>query len=479
MLTLAVLLVCAAFVASLPYWLPRAVVALRMRIFTWVNGEEGLAIPGKMVDVSHFKEVYANPAANGRSRGAALSDLFWYWLSPGPEMHQEHLEPSDRYEEVAQTTRRILTIPKEDAGEAITRSIARILDEKRVNEVKLVRLRDLMMPIWADFYYQLVFGEDCPPKARALIVGNANDVVSALKMTRLRHMERRHRLTRFLINKLEAGKVPHALPAELTIQERAFYLQGVFFNTAIVQMSEAMTHLILFIAQHQDVQAKLVADLDDARYLEHVINESLRVCPLFGIAHRITSADITVDEQSTIPQGSVLCFNYPEFHHAGYSDPEKFDPDRWEALSPREVNYVPFGILANRPCPAQAIALVTMRAAAREMLRRFAVYSSVDHTRSIPNRGPCLLVAREGGCGELRRKAILLFMRARELWENVGRSLAQLVLGTYMVWEARRLRLCQSYFEAEDRQQADVKARGRCPFHWHARPPSRDALRHP
>ncbi|MBO0801187.1 MAG: cytochrome P450, partial [Blastocatellia bacterium] len=70
------LLLCAALVASLPFWLPPAVVRLRMRVFTWINGEEGLPIPGEVADVSHFKEIYASPAANGRSRGAGLSDLF-------------------------------------------------------------------------------------------------------------------------------------------------------------------------------------------------------------------------------------------------------------------------------------------------------------------------------------------------------------------------------------------------------------------
>ena len=61
-------------VASLPYWLPTTILALRARIFTRINGEEGIAIPGKLVDAAHFKQVYSHPAANGRSRGAALSD---------------------------------------------------------------------------------------------------------------------------------------------------------------------------------------------------------------------------------------------------------------------------------------------------------------------------------------------------------------------------------------------------------------------
>src|SRR5262252_621618 len=132
------------FVASLPYWVPAAVIALRMRIFTRVNGEEGLAIPGPVVDASLFKQVYSHPAADGRSRGAALSDLFWYWLSPGPEMHQEHLEPGEKYEEIARTTRRILALSKREAEELTARCTARTIETLEFRSVHMVRLRDLM-----------------------------------------------------------------------------------------------------------------------------------------------------------------------------------------------------------------------------------------------------------------------------------------------------------------------------------------------
>ena len=55
---------------SLPFWLPRAVVSLRVRIFALVNGPEGMPVPGQSVDITRFKETYAHPAASGRSRGA-------------------------------------------------------------------------------------------------------------------------------------------------------------------------------------------------------------------------------------------------------------------------------------------------------------------------------------------------------------------------------------------------------------------------
>lgn len=444
MLRMLVLITCTLVVASLPFWLPKGIVALRMRVFAHINGDEGIPIPGDLVDAAHFNEVYSHPAANGRSQGAGLSDLFWYWLSPGAEIHQEHLEPGDRYEEIARTTRRILAMPREEAEGLAARCSALALS--RIRGAQLVRLRDLMMPVWAEFYYEVVFGERCPASARALIVGNADDVVTALKCCGLRHMDRRDRLTRFLIDRLETGGLPHELPSGLSTRERALYLQGTFFNTAIVQTSEAMAHLLMVLARHPGTQARA---LRDDRYLDRVIEEAFRLYPLFGVAHRIASREITVSDGVTLPAGSVLCFNYPAFHRVGFDDADRFDPSRWETLSIRQANHIPFGVASNRPCPAWRLAPITMRIAVRETLRRFALYTSASHTRSLPNRGPCLLVPRDGRRGP--RLTPLAYVWLRDRWEDLARSVVQLVLGTYMVWDARRQRLCERYFEAQER----------------------------
>ncbi len=435
---------------SLPYWLPAAIVRLRMQLLTRINGCEGIVIPGEQVSTEDFKRVYAHPAANGRSRGAALSDLFWYWLSPGPEFHQEHVEPGPRYDAIAQTTRHILALPKRAAEELTLRCIAEILDEVQARDLKVVRLRDWVMPMWAEFYYRLVFGTPPSAAARRLVVENANDVVTALKGCGLRHMDKRRRLTRFLVAQIASGALPHALPEFLSVEEQALYLQGVFFNTAVVQMSEATAHLLMVLAQKGQIQDAVVCRREDDHYLDRVISETLRVYPLFGIAHRITADNIVVDAHTTLPAGSVLCFNYADYHRSGYAHAERFDPQRWQQLAAREANYIPFGVTANRPCPAQGLALVTLRTAAADIVRRYALYSSAAHTRSLPNRGPCLLVPRARGCPAWRRGLELLRMRFHDRWEDVVRSLVQLVLGTYMVWDARRQRLCQRYFEAQD-----------------------------
>ncbi|MEU3166620.1 cytochrome P450 [Streptosporangium sp. NPDC006930] len=500
----------AVAVLSLPRWLPAKVVALRTRVFARINGEEGITVPGDLIGVERFREIYSHPAVNGRSRGAALSDLFWYWLSPGAELHQEHLEVGERYDAVARATRGFLSVPRVEAEELTRRCVARTLRDAG----GLVRLRDLMMPVWAEFYYELVFGEPCPPTARDLIVANADDVVTALKCCGLRHMDRRDRLTRYLAGLLP--RVRDRLPAGLSAREQALYLQGTFFNTAVVQMSEATAHLLMVLAQHPETQAEVLAG--DDRHLDRVISETLRLYPLFGIAHRVTTGDISLDEHTTIPAGSVLCFDYPAFHREGFSDPGRFDPGRFatdrshanyshldrssqappepdrsgrggrtgrsgrgdrpdhsgqsgpapdrpapgcpvsgrprpDRPAVRELNHIPFGIAANRPCPAWRLAPITMRVAVREVLRAYALDTSASHTRSMPNRGPCLLVPRGARRGAAHR-ATLVFVRFRDRWEDVWRSLVQLVLGTYMVWDAREQRLCERHFAEADRLAA-------------------------
>ncbi|WP_309111433.1 cytochrome P450 [Saccharothrix sp.] len=442
--------VVAVLVVSLPHWLPRVVVALRVRIFTWVNGEEGVAAPGPEVPVEEFRQVYGHPSANGRSRGAALSDLFWYWLSPGAEVHQEHLEPGPRYEDVARTTRRILAgLSRPQWTELVAASTRRVLDElddrPGGSRVRKVRLRDLMMPIWAEVYHEVVFRERCPRHVRDLITGNADDVVNSLKCTSLRHMDRRDRLTAHLRDRVANDPPPVPLPATLTEREQAYYLQGTFFNTAVVQMSEAMAHLLLAVATHRPVREHLLAHPEDTDYLERVIDETLLHFPLFGVAHRITTGEIARAGRTPVPPGSVLLFHYPEYQRSGAVDHRRFDPDRWRSPDTRPTTFIPFGVTANRPCPARGFAVLTMRVVAQEVLRRYRPESTAEHTRSLPSRGPCLLVPRAGANARGLR-ARLALLRLGDLWAGIPRSLVQLALGTYMVWDARRLGLCRNHF---------------------------------
>jgi hypothetical protein len=194
----------------------------------------------------------------------------------------------------------------------------------------------------------------------------------------------------------------------------------------------------------------VAATPDDDRYLTHVMNETFRLYPLFGVAHRITTADISLDGLPTIPAGTVLAFSYPDYHATGYADPERFDPERWTALSAKNAHHIPFGVATNRPCPAWRLAPVVMRAATREVLARYVLDSPVSHTRSIPHRAPCLLVPRDRPLPAPVRRVLRTALTARDRAEDVGRSLLQLLFGTWMVLAARRIRPAAAYFAHHD-----------------------------
>ncbi|WP_308365084.1 MULTISPECIES: cytochrome P450 [unclassified Microbulbifer] len=437
-----------AVLLSLPYWLPPLVIRLRMNIFTRINGEEAIQLPGNGFDAEDFKALYAHPAMKGRSKGAALSDLFWYWLSPGPEMHPEHLEQSERYRQLAGFSHKIMAISRKD--------IESLIDQYRNDPLKLglgpknkwthIRLRDAFMSLWADFFYQVVFKEKCDDKTRKLIVNHARDVVNALKCVKLRNMSRRKQLTNFLLEKLSLGEFPHTFPDGLTHLEQAHYLQGTFFNTAIVQMSEAMAHLTLVVAQHPDCQERL-CDNPDNHYLDDVINESLRLHPLFGIAHRIATETVEF-KGKTIPKHTVVCFNYPEYHKLGYDQPTRFDPERWGKCPIKESNFIPFGVTANRSCPAQGLAMVSMRQLTKHLFRNYRFSSPIVHTRSLPNRGPCLVFSNQNTENRRLVECIVCpLMKIRDRWEDLFRSIMQLFFGTAMILHAKKLRLCDRYFE--------------------------------
>jgi hypothetical protein len=147
-------------------------------------------------------------------------------------------------------------------------------------------------------------------------------------------------------------------------------------------------------------------------FLGRAMQEAFRCWPLFGIAHRITDRDIDVAPDAVakataapsacpammrIPAGTVVCFNYPAFHSAGFVRPASFEPDRWLTLRPADcAGYIPFGVRANRPCPAQRLSLLVVPAFARALTCALELRSWCTHSRSLPGRGLCVVEWREG-----------------------------------------------------------------------------------
>ena len=224
-----IIIIIAIFILSLPCWLPRVLIKLRTLIFVWANGKRGVHMPSTKFTADDYKQAYAHPAASGRSEGAPLSDLFWYWLSPGAEIHQEHLENGPRYKALSSFTFSLLArLPKNDLLRKLDIELPRFPLLIRGKSWQVKRLYKTLMNVWADFFYQLVFQEKCPSVARALIVEHAYDVISSLRCRSLRHMKRRYALSKFLEKKLTNLETKLEFPEGFSTLEKVYFYKVCF-----------------------------------------------------------------------------------------------------------------------------------------------------------------------------------------------------------------------------------------------------------
>ena len=116
------------------------------------------------------------------------------------------------------------------------------------------------------------------------------------------------------------------------------------------------------LAQHEDVEAKLHAELDAVldggrapafedfarlRYTEMVVAESMRLYPPAWAVGRLATKDVEVGGY-LIPRGSLVLLSQWVMHNDPrfFPDPARFDPERWtpEAKASRPAfSYFPFG----------------------------------------------------------------------------------------------------------------------------------------
>jgi hypothetical protein len=391
-----------------------------------------------------FKQVYKNPCAHMRSRGAGLADLFWYFLSPGPHMHQETMDEGSLYDNISVLTRQILAKPADAFRNLITKHTQHYVDQQATQSQELIRLRDLMIPIWANFFYELLFDEAPNKEELQLIVANATEFIQTVKCVKLRNMKPRYAVVELMKKKIMEGKFSKSFPLDLSLDDKAFYLRGIYLTSAITQLSEAVSHVLLCLAEHPDYQEKILTGDEDI--LDKVVMETLRLYPLFGISLRILTGDVTVDEQTVLKKGTAICFHHPSFHRMGYQDANEFKPERWDTQTRRDANYIPFGVVGNHSCPAQGLATIAIPACVKIMVKHFTFKIATKHTRSQVLRGPCLMVRRGHSCTQ--EKALLTLLSLRNRMETLTTSIKQLVIETITFIHAKRLGLAKHYFEA-------------------------------
>lgn len=151
------------------------------------------------------------------------------------------------------------------------------------------------------------------------------------------------------------------------------------------------------LSKHQDVQQKVydeiisvigtdknksvtMDELNQLKYTEMVIKESLRLYPSVVAFSRTLSKDVPY-KNGVIPKGLRVAFNAYNMHRNPdtFPNPEKFDPERFlleNTVKRHPYGYIPFSA-GPRNCIGQKFAMLELKSTITKMLRYFKILPAI------------------------------------------------------------------------------------------------------
>ncbi len=160
---------------------------------------------------------------------------------------------------------------------------------------------------------------------------------------------------------------------------------GVFYFAGHDTSANALTWTLFLLSQHPQVAADLLDELDSTLHdsaptieqlqqlplLERVIKESMRVLPSVPWNGRVISQDTSLVGYD-LPVGTEVFVSIYQTHHMPevYSEPERFNPQRWEKIQPTMFEYNPFSA-GSRVCIGAGFAMMEIKIVLAMLLMRY------------------------------------------------------------------------------------------------------------
>ncbi|CRL05090.1 CLUMA_CG018234, isoform A [Clunio marinus] len=153
----------------------------------------------------------------------------------------------------------------------------------------------------------------------------------------------------------------------------------------------ATAHCILFLAQHQNVQNRMVEEINEVyatddeitfeslgklQYMDRVIKETLRVAPVGPVIFREAMDDFEIEQGLVIPKGTTFVLNIFALHRrrdiwgekADLFNPDHFLPENVAKRHP--CSYIPFST-GRRNCIGHRYAMISMKIILLKLLKTY------------------------------------------------------------------------------------------------------------
>ncbi|RZC37404.1 p450 domain containing protein, partial [Asbolus verrucosus] len=191
----------------------------------------------------------------------------------------------------------------------------------------------------------------------------------------------------------------------------------VFFSGGFETSSTLMTFTLYELARNQDIQDRLRDEIrtvlakhdgkisyeaiQEMKYMNQVLDESLRKYPPAGLTNRKCVKDYKVPgEDFIIEKGTVVIIPIYGIHHDEdiYPDPEKFDPERFSEENKRSrhnYTHLPFGE-GPRNCIGMRFGLMQAKMGLASVLRNFRFTVNKKTKEPLKMQAYSILLSVEG-----------------------------------------------------------------------------------